>query len=363
MRTSLVLLLGLGAAVAATGIARAQTVGQEIVVLVNQARWDNGQLPPLKDCSLLDTSAGGHSADMADRDFFAHCDLDTHTLPWDRMAAAGYSRNWSGENIAAGYSTAADVMTGWMGSSGHRANILSANYREIGVGYDYQSSDQGNVRYDPDGDCASNGTEGPFRSYWTQNFGSRTGVYPVVIDREAVVTDTRSVALYVYGAGWATEMRFRNESGAWSEWVPYAPEVAWTLSPGNGTKTVNAELRKGTTVLDASDAIDLDAPQVGVADPVVSVTAPALLPAVPNPFAGSTEIGFELPQAGPVRLTVYDLAGRPVSTLVDGARAAGRGSVRWDGRGSDGVERPAGIYFIRLEVPGGVRMGKVMLQD
>jgi uncharacterized repeat protein (TIGR01451 family) len=151
-------------------------------------------------------------------------------------------------------------MTGWMNSSGHRANILSTGFRELGIGYVNAASDANNVRSDSNGDCnsdASNG--GPFYRYWTQNFGRINTVYPVVINREAYQTASAVVSLYVYGSGWAQEMRFRNESGAWSAWQPYAADVSWTLSAGNGTKTVTAELRNGATVRTASDLIELNA--------------------------------------------------------------------------------------------------------
>ncbi len=151
---------------------------QDLVMeIVNQERWANGQRPPLKRNTLLDSSSFGHSANMALRNFFAHCDLDTKSSPWDRMNAAGYYQNSGGENIAAGYSSPTAVMAGWMNSSGHRANILSTSYRELGIGYDYQSGDQGNIRFD-NGNCSGDGgNHGPYYSYWNQNFGRRNNVY------------------------------------------------------------------------------------------------------------------------------------------------------------------------------------------
>ncbi len=244
---------------------------EQVVELVNQERWNNGQLAPLKAVDLLHSSSQTHSDNMANRDFFAHCDLDTGTLPWDRMETAGYFWSSAGENIAAGYGTPVDVMVGWMNSSGHRANILSTSYREIGVGYTYQSSDQGNIRGDGNGDClADEFNKGPYFRYWTQNFGKRSAVYPVVIDREAYEATTPQVALYMYGAGWATEMRFRNENGTWSNWQAYTPDINWTLSSGNGTKTVNAEIRNSTgEVRSVSDTIMLN---VTVVEPIITVT-------------------------------------------------------------------------------------------
>ncbi len=234
---------------------------QEVVELVNQVRWDynNGHLPPLKQVDLLHNSAGTHSVNMATRDFFSHCDLDTGTRPGDRMTAAGYFWNAAGENIAAGYPTPTDVMNAWMGSSGHRANILSTTFRELGVGYDYQGSDTATVRLDPDGDCtADTFNQGPFFHYWTQNFGQRSSVYPVVINREAAETTTTAVNLYVYGPAGADEMCFSNDGTNWSAWEPYVADKAWTLSPGNGTKTVYARVRDGATVYEASDTIVLN---------------------------------------------------------------------------------------------------------
>jgi len=70
----------------------------------------------------------------------------------------------------------------------------------------------------------------------------------------------------------------------------------------------------------------------------------------PNPFARQTTIRYELPQTGPVRLTVYDALGRRVATLVDREQAAGRKAVAFDaGR------LASGLYVARLVAESGVR--------
>jgi hypothetical protein len=228
-----------------------------LIELVNQERWTNGQLPPLKRVAELDSSSETHSANMAGRDFVMHCDPVTLTWPWDRMVAAGYSYSSAAENIAWGYSDPAAVMAGWMSSSGHRANILSTSYREMGNGYFNETGDTGNVRRTSTTSCTPNiFNEGPFYRYWTQNFGKRNSVYPVVINREASVSEDRTVDLYLYG-GWS-ELRLRNEGGAWTDWLPFANNLPWQLSSGNGTKTVTAEMRSGSTVVTATDTIILE---------------------------------------------------------------------------------------------------------
>ncbi|MCP5425947.1 MAG: S-layer homology domain-containing protein [Gammaproteobacteria bacterium] len=229
----------------------------QVMELVNEQRWNNGALPPLKRNDLLDTSATGHSTNMGARNFFSHCDLDTNTSPGDRAENAGYHWNYVGENIAAGQSTPESVMNTWMNSSGHRANILSSNYRELGIGYYQDSTDAANVRLDQDSNCVSESTSGPFYYYWTQAFGRRDNIYPLVIDREQYQTNSRYVDLYLYGSGTMTEMRFHNENGAWTSWQPFSANVAdWQLSSGEGMKEVFAEMRTGTgTVYSASDTI------------------------------------------------------------------------------------------------------------
>lgn len=230
---------------------------EQVVQLVNQQRWsyNNLHLPPLKAVAELDTAAGDHSEAMAVRNFFAHCDLDTGTSPWQRMVAAGYSWSTAGENIAAGYGTPAAVVAGWMASPGHRANILDGDFRELGVGYYYQSGDAANVRLDQDGNCVQDGVDGPYGHYWTQDFGARAGVYPVVIEREAPTTPSRDVELYLYGGGWASEMRLRNAGGTWTAWQSFQSEVAWQLAAGAGLRQVDVEIRSGATVRAASDTI------------------------------------------------------------------------------------------------------------
>jgi uncharacterized protein YkwD len=123
----------------------------EVVRLVNAARSDAG-CSPLRVDSRLATAARLHSEDMAQRNYFSHTSLDGRS-PWDRMTAQGYT-DGSGENIAAGYSTPASVMAGWMNSPGHRANILNCSSTAIGVGVGRNSAST-------------------YGTYWTQDFGRR----------------------------------------------------------------------------------------------------------------------------------------------------------------------------------------------
>jgi flagellar hook assembly protein FlgD len=91
------------------------------------------------------------------------------------------------------------------------------------------------------------------------------------------------------------------------------------------------------------------------------ITALRLYPNQPNPFNPQTVLVYELPQSGAVRLEVFDLRGRLVRTLVDGALAAGRYEVLWDGRNAQGREQPSGVYLSRLRADGREVVGRMTL--
>lgn len=72
----------------------------------------------------------------------------------------------------------------------------------------------------------------------------------------------------------------------------------------------------------------------------------------PNPSFGPSSVAFTMPRAGFAELGVYDVNGRLVRTLQHGSLAAGVHSLDWDGRDPSGAHVPAGVYFVRLELPG-----------
>ena len=81
----------------------------------------------------------------------------------------------------------------------------------------------------------------------------------------------------------------------------------------------------------------------------------------PNPFNPSTEIAFALPSAGRVTLTVYNVLGQAVKTLVDGDLEAGSHQVTWDGTSNGGSVAASGIYFYRIQASNFVATKKMTL--
>lgn len=103
-----------------------------VICLTNRERIARG-MGALKENRALDSAAQSHSEDMAQNKYFAHVD-QSGGQPGDRTRKSGYANGYVGENIAAGYASPFLVMVGWMQSSGHCSNILSAKYKEIGIG-------------------------------------------------------------------------------------------------------------------------------------------------------------------------------------------------------------------------------------
>ena len=106
---------------------------EEVVRLVNVERSKNG-LSPLKQDWELSRVARYKSEDMRDRGYFSHTS-PTYGSPFQMMKSFGISYKSAGENIARGYKTPSAVVSGWMNSSGHRANILNPSFTHIGVGF------------------------------------------------------------------------------------------------------------------------------------------------------------------------------------------------------------------------------------
>jgi uncharacterized protein YkwD len=134
--------------------ALSSTAESQVVALTNQLRQQHG-CAPLAISPALSLAAQQHSQEMADNNYFSHVDLGGHHPDW-RARQAGYTGSAGAENIAAGYTTAEEVVMAWYNETppndGHRLNLLNCSLTEVGIGYAVNPSSK-------------------YRSYWTQDFG------------------------------------------------------------------------------------------------------------------------------------------------------------------------------------------------
>ena len=81
----------------------------------------------------------------------------------------------------------------------------------------------------------------------------------------------------------------------------------------------------------------------------------------PNPFNPTTQIQYRLPEAGEVHLSIHNLVGQKVRTLVEHMQPAGMHTVEWDGRDEEGRQAESGVYLYRIQSSGFVQTKKMVL--
>ncbi len=193
-----------------------------IVDLTNEERQEDALLG-LRRSPTLDLAAKQKAEHMAEEEYFAHYSPDG-VSPWHWFDVAGYHYVHAGENLAVHFTDSGDVVTAWMNSPAHRANIMSGNYTEIGVG------------------TAEGRFEGFKTIYVVQLFGTpeATAVAPVaVVDDEAPSSRALAVAP-VAEPGLAAVL---------SESTDVAVEEAPVVTPIDTTTATNVTLSEDGSML------------------------------------------------------------------------------------------------------------------
>jgi len=126
-------------------------------------------------------------------------------------------------------------------------------------------------------------------------------------------------------------------------------EATTTQNPNHSMLFVYRDVKDGTTQFRKEEP-RFDQVSVALAGGFDSglPTEYALEQNYPNPFNPSTNINFALPKAGNVTVSVYNVLGQEVTTLVNGELPAGSHTVVWDGRNGSGTVVSSGIYFYKI---------------
>lgn len=137
---------------------------QEMYALVNQVRAGGygpyKPAPPLKYNVDLSGAAYGHAVDMATHNYFSHNSQDGRTFE-DRVKTTSFPGDPASENIASGFPTVEDTVTGWLNSPEHCKNMMNPDLDYVGYGYaERQFSGHSSVI-----------------SYWVQDFGYKPTYY------------------------------------------------------------------------------------------------------------------------------------------------------------------------------------------
>jgi hypothetical protein len=280
-------------------------------MLANQERARAGVSPLVMDPRLL-AAAQKHSEWMAANNTMSHTGAGGSS-PFDRIAAEGYRGRTAGENVAQGFTAPVSVMTAWMNSAGHRANLLNPAFQDIGVGIKASTSGQ---------------------LYWCQTFGGGAGTptpTPLgpVIDRVEPVQAHAGDTVTLYGQRFGSAVgRVTFAGGATGE-VKY-----WTDT--NISVRVPATAQTGLVIAHLADG----------------QSAGAYLYITP-PVTGDGPLLMQLtPAAGPVgaliRVTGYRFGRLPGRVELNGTPMP---ILYWSTSG----------YYVLVSVPDGAKSGRVAL--
>ncbi len=161
-----------------------------------------------------------------------------------------------------------------------------------------------------------------------------------------------------YAAGWEAAVRVNDAGDGQDE---HLPPVTFALGGSYGIavfKTGHADFGKSSEYrLAFSTTNVVDSPHVAAPPDRFALGAPR-----PNPFGPETRIRYDVPAAGGhVSVSVFDIRGRRVATLVEGHEPAGRHTALWRGLDQSGRKVGSGIYFVQLESPTAREVKKITL--
>jgi subtilisin-like proprotein convertase family protein len=149
---------------------------------------------------------------------------------------------------------------------------------------------------------------------------------------------------------------FVDGPGELSDFVGPSPQGAWTLHVSD-----NALGAIGTLNAWSLNLLVTPSGATAVEGGETAPRATRLVGNAPNPFNPRTVIAFEMAAPGRAVVEVFDVRGRLVAGLADGAYVAGRHELVWDGRTTAGEEAASGLYFSRLRTDAGTQVHKMTL--
>ncbi len=138
------------------------------------------------------------------------------------------------------------------------------------------------------------------------------------------------------------------------------------VSTGALDVVIEKSYEKGDPILidEAGNSIEaeVDTATVIIIDEQPPITTVRLYQNYPNPFNPNTTIRFDLPERSPVSITIYDVSGRLVRTLIDGATYEyGRWEIEWNGTNERAAPVPSGVYFCLFEACGQTESRKLAI--
>jgi uncharacterized protein YkwD len=211
------------------GVSEYCASGEELAFLklINDYRRARG-LGTLKLTQTLGAAAEHHSKSMADHNYFSHT-LIPQGISWSQnMFNHGYDYNtFRGENIAAGNSSALNTFNQWKYSPSHNSNMLSGNYKAIGIGRVYNS-------------------QSTYGYYWTTDFGGVADGGARTCTTSETSSGTGTGGFRIYSSGRTSNSRSAlncldgRQDTSWYTTVTSVPRYAYVWFDLGSIKTINS---------------------------------------------------------------------------------------------------------------------------
>ena len=246
------------------------TYASQVITLLNEQRVNNG-LSPLTADSTLTAAAMQRAAETVI--YFSH------TRPDGSRCFTAFDGAWRGENIAAGQADPDEVITGWMNSTGHRKNILEANYTGVGVGcFNYKGI---NFWVQCFSDITADGAE---------RTGTASATAAVSASTNYINMSGRLAESTFSSAGETTTFTVSNNNVGWTYITATVDSSSFNYSSSSSAAKVDPT--GNVTVAGGGTAIITAATKKGslsVSDTLTS-TAPSLTPSITSITAGSGKV-------------------------------------------------------------------------
>lgn len=246
------------------------TYASQVITLLNEQRVNNG-LSPLTADSTLTAAAMQRAAETVI--YFSH------TRPNGSRCFTAFDGGWRGENIAAGQADPDEVITGWMNSTGHRKNILEANYTGVGVGcFNYKGI-----------------------NFWVQCFSDITADGSVRTGTASATAAVSASTDYINMSGKLAENTF-SSAGETTTFTVSNNNVGWTyitatvdsssFNYSSSSSAAKVDPAGNVTVAGGGTAIITAATKKGSlsASDTLTSTAPSLTPSITSITAGSGKV-------------------------------------------------------------------------
>mgnify|MGYP004623221113 FL=1 len=265
------------------------TYASQVITLLNEQRVNNG-LSPLTADSTLTAAAMQRAAETVI--YFSH------TRPNGSRCFTAFDGGWRGENIAAGQADPDEVITGWMNSTGHRKNILEANYTGVGVGcFNYKGI-----------------------NFWVQCFSDITADGAVRTGTASATAAVSASTDYINMSGRLAENTF-SSAGETTTFTVSNNNVGWTyitatvdsssFNYSSSSSAAKVDPTGNVTVAGGGTAIITAATKKGSlsASDTLTSTAPRLTPSITSITAGRGKVDLSWSSvSGATNYAVYYIA-------------------------------------------------------